>query len=323
MVIETQILQTMSQTGAGVFVLDRVELGPQWGASLSLRYEKVTNRLDDKFKASNIDLSGDASFEKATGRIGVTWNPLSSFGLYASWGTGFLPPATEELANNPYAFGGFNTKLVPATSSGEEIGVRGSIGYSFVYDLALFYLATENDFSRYRVTWRPLETFYGNVGKSNRYGLETYLAWYPIEPMALRLAYTYSHFKYDRILTFEAGTEYKGTWLPNSPQHQAYLDAEYKIMPNLTAGAALEYMSNWYIDGTNKVSVSGYTLFHVRLSYKLEIDGMPLELMLSGRNIFGKEYIAFTEPDPDGNSYQPAATAEWMAGLRLRLGKNK
>ncbi len=246
--------QTYSQSGAGVFVLDRVDLGPQWGVSLSLRYDKVTNKLDDILKAGGLDFSGDRSFKKATGRIGVTYNPLSSFGLYASWGTGFLPPGTEELVNNPYAFSGFNMNLVPATSSGEEIGARGSIGDSFVYDLALFHLATNNDFGRYRVTWRPLETFYGNVGKSNRYGLETYLAWYPVEPLALRLAYTYSRFKYDRIETFEAGTVYKGTWLPNSPGHQAYLDAEYRLTSRIYAGASLEVMSRWFIDGTNKVS---------------------------------------------------------------------
>jgi iron complex outermembrane receptor protein len=321
--------QTMSQSGAGVFVLDRVELGPQWGMSLSLRYDQVTNKLDDKLKASSLDFSGEASFKKATGRVGVTWNPLSTFGLYASWGTGFLPPGTEELVNNPYALSGFNTKLVSATSNGEEIGARGSISDSFTYDLALFYLATNNDFGRYRVTWRPMETFYGNVGSTARYGLETFISWYPIEPLALRLAYTYSHFKYDSVQTLDVGVTYRGTWLPNCPHHQLYLDGEFKITPALTAGASLEYMSSWYIDSTNRVLPNGYgrtdpyALVHIRLGYKFKLGGMPSEIMLSGRNIFGVEYYGFTEPDPDGNSYQPAPTAEWSIGLRIGLGKTK
>jgi iron complex outermembrane receptor protein len=319
--------QTMSQTGAGVFVLDRVELGPQWGVSLSLRYDRVKNRLDDHLQAGGINLSGDASFDKATGRVGVTWNPASNIGLYTSWGTGFLPPGTEELVNNPFALGGYNTLLVSATSNGEEIGVRGTVGGSFVYDVALFHLATEHDFGRYRMASRPLETFYGNVGSTNRYGLETFLAWYPIEPLAIRLAYTYSHFKYDSVQTLEAGVTYNSTWLPNSPQHQIYLDGEYKITPALTAGAALEYVSSWYIDSTNRIFPNGYgrtdpyTLVHVRLGYKFEVGGTPWELILSGRNVFGVEYYGFTEPDPDGNSYQPAATAEWTLGLRLGIGR--
>ena len=319
--------QTMSQSGAGVFILERVELGPQWGVSLSLRYDKVTNKLDDKLKAGGIDYSGDAKFEKATGRLGVTWNPLSDFGLYASWGTGFLPPGTEELVNNPFALGGYNTQLVPATSNGEEIGARGSLGGSFVYDITLFHLATDNDFGRYRMGSRPLETFYGNVGSTTRYGLETYLAWFPSESLALRVAHTYSHFKYDIVQTLDAGVTYDGTWLPNSPQHQLYLDSEFKITPEVTAGAALEYVSSWYIDSTNRIFPNGYgrtdpyALVHIRLGYKFKISGTPWELLLSGRNILGVEYYGFTEPDPDGNSYQPAAKAEWMIGLRLGLGK--
>ena len=316
--------QTMSQTGAGIFLLDRLELSPEWGVSGIVRYDRVTNRLTDHLQAGGVDLSGDVAYKKPTGRIGVTWNPLSDFGLYASWGTGFLPPGTEELVNNPYAQGGYNTELVAATSVGEEIGARGSIGSSLSYDLAFFYLATENDFGRYRISTRPLETFYGNVGSTNRYGLETFLAWYPVEDAALRLAYTYSHFKYITVDTL-TGETFTGTWLPNIPQHQLYADAEYRVTRALTAGAALEYVSAWYIDGTNRILENGYgrtdpyALVHVRVGYKFESGGTPLELFLAGRNIFNVLYYGFTEPDPDGNSYQPAATAEWSLGLRIGL----
>jgi iron complex outermembrane receptor protein len=314
--------QKMSQTSAGVFLLDRLELGPEWGLSLSLRYDNVTCKLDDHLGG----LSGDNAYKKAAGRLGVTWNPLPDFGLYASWGTGFLPPGTEELANNPNAFGGFNRDLKPATSSGEEIGFRGSLGSSFVYDLTFYTMSTDNDFGRFRMSSRPLETFYGNVGSTSRYGVETSLAWYPVESLALRAAYTYSHFKYDTVQTLDAGTSYNGTWLPNSPEHQLYLDGELRVSPDLTFGAALEYVSSWYIDSTNRIFPNGYgrtdpyALAHIRLGYKLEIGGMPWEIFLSGRNILGAMYYGFTEPDPDGNSYQPAPSAEWTLGLRIGVG---
>jgi hypothetical protein len=35
-----------------------------------------------------------------------------------------------------------------------------------------------------------------------------------------------------------------------------------------------------------------------------------------GKNIFNVNYIAFTEPDPDGNSYQPAAGREVFIGIK-------
>ena len=46
-----------------------------------------------------------------------------------------------------------------------------------------------------------------------------------------------------------------------------------------------------------------------------------MEVILSGRNILGVPYYGFTEPDPDGNSYQPAPTDEWSLGLRMGIRK--
>ena len=42
-------------------------------------------------------------------------------------------------------------------------------------------------------------------------------------------------------------------------------------------------------------------------------------MTLLGKNLTGKEYIAFTEPDPDGNSYQPEPGRQVFAGVRLFL----
>jgi iron complex outermembrane receptor protein len=314
--------QNMYQSGVGIFLIDRVELSPEWGVSGIVRFDRVSNRLEDHLQAGAIDLSGKVAYRRVTGRVGVTWNPVHDFGLYASWGTGFLPPGTEELVNNPYAYGGYNTQLVAATSSGEEIGVRGAVSRTLSYDVALFHLDTRNDFGRYRIPTRPLETFYGNVGSTRRYGVETSLNWYPVESFTLRVAYTYLHFKYRTVDTL-TGETLSGTWVPNIPRHQLYADGEYKVSRTFRVGAAVEHVSSWYIDSTNRILENGYgrtdpyTLVHVRASYRFEFGGTPLELMLSGRNIFNVLYYGFTEPDPDGNSYQPAPTAEWSIGVRL------
>jgi len=68
--------QEMNQTGAGAFILDRMELGSHWGASAILRYDRVTNRLEDYLQAGGLDLSGKVAYKRVTGRLGLTWNPL-------------------------------------------------------------------------------------------------------------------------------------------------------------------------------------------------------------------------------------------------------
>jgi outer membrane receptor protein involved in Fe transport len=78
-----------------------------------------------------------------------------------------------------------------------------------------------------------------------------------------------------------------------------------------------EGLSRWYVDPGNAATVPGYALMHARMAWRVRLAGVGTELSVAVRNIFAKQYIAFSEPDPDGNSYQPAAEREIFAGLRL------
>lgn len=310
--------QDIYQRGVGFYALDRIELGPQWNVLFDVRGDLIHNELTDNFKANGVDLSGSADFSKATGRIGLSYNPTSSFGLYTSWGQGFLPPATEELANNPVQLGGFNTSLKPATSNGEEFGARGNAGKRFFYDVAFFHLATQNDFGRFRVPSRPLETFYQNAGDSRRYGFESAGSWFPVDPLVLRFTYTYSDFKYTNVQSL-FGT-FKNVWMPNSPRNQAWVDVEYTYRSRLFIGFDSDMVSRAYVDQTNTGHAWGYGLFNPRAGIRWKSDKVSGEIMISARNAFDRYYIAFTEPDPDGNSYQPGPKREVFISARIYLG---
>ncbi len=307
--------QTLSQSGVGVFALDHIELGGPWGAMVNVRFDRMGNTLDDHLRAGGIDLSGDANFSRATARAGVTYAPTSSFSVYANAGQGFLPPATEELANNPDQFGGFNRNLRAATSWGEEMGLRTTMGPSAAIDVSAFHLETDGDFDRYRVVTRPLKTFYRNAGSTRRFGVETYLMWAPTAATKVQVAYTWSHFRYTNATS--AYGDVRGHQLPNSPVHQLYVDGQLAATDKLTLGVSADLLSQWYVDPSNATSVDGYTLMHARSAYRLSLFGMNAEATVAIRNLFAKQYIAFTEPDPDGNSYQPAAEREFFVGLKI------
>jgi iron complex outermembrane receptor protein len=309
--------QTIHQSGLGIFAFDRVELSPEWAALVNVRYDRITNRLTDNLAGGGVDLSGDANFDRATVRAGLTWSPSTTFSVYGNWGQGFLPPATEELANNPAALGGFNAGLEPATSQGEEVGVRGLRGHRFLYDLALFHLETRGDFDRYRVETRPLETFYRNGGNSRRFGAELYTNVNVVDPVWLQVAYTWSHFRYRESTSFYG--DIRGNQLPNSPQHQLLTDLAWRARSDLTLGVGSDTYSKWYVDASNVASVDGYTLWNARVAWSFDAGGTTGEIVLQGRNLTGVKYIAFTEPDPDGNSYQPGPERELFAGVRLTL----
>jgi iron complex outermembrane receptor protein len=318
------------QRGTGLFVIDKLGIGPEWDVMLSLRYDAIHNELEDLLK-SPYDLSGSADFEKPTGRIGATYSPLQELNLFANVGQGFLPPATEELAQNPDNFGGFNTHLTFATSIGVDLGVRGTWRNQLYYDVTGFYLNTENDFDRYRISdsLRNQETFYRNAGSSRRYGVEVYSRYTPIEPLQIQIAYTYSHFIYTNtdpirvVMDDPADVKYivEGNSLPNSPKHQLLVDLQYTFPVGITVGAGTETLSKAYIDGANVESeaVPGYTLINMRLIYGWHVGGLHGEVSLQGRNLGNVTYVAFSEPDPGGNAYQPGPAREFFGGIRVRL----
>lgn len=322
--------EKITQRGTGFFVIDKVSINKRWGAMLSMRYDKITNELTDQLKAP-YDASGSADFDKTTFRVGGTYSPNDKVDLFANWGQGFLPPATEELAQNPDNFGGFNEHLTSATSSGVDLGCRGTLRPGFYYDITGFYLHTNNDFDRYRITdpLRNQETFYRNAGASRRFGIEFYSRYAPVEKVKLQVAYTYSHFKYSLNDSIQVLMEdpavvkfiRDGNWLPNSPQHQLALDFEYSPLPKFALGLSTETMSKSFIDGANieAEAVSGYTLIGARARYDLHLAGLNLELSVQGRNLGDKKYIAFSEPDPGGNAYQPGAGREFFGAVKMKL----
>jgi iron complex outermembrane recepter protein len=311
--------QNIDQRSLGFYAMGRLELGPQWSVVADVRSDDIHNKLEDNLQAGGVDLSGERTFSKVTGRLGASWNPQEHMGFYASIGQGFMPPATEELANNPAHQGGFNESIEAATSLGEELGIRGDVPGQLTYDVAGFYMTTDNDFGRYRVPSRPLETFYRNAGASRRFGLETSLGYFGIRNLAIQLAYTYSDFKYTEIKSLFGN--YEDTYIPNTPKHQGYLDVEYLLGSHWLVGVGAEGKSSWYIDQSNATSIHGHVLVHPRVGFRFAAGGYRAEVTASARNVFSKDWVAFTEPDPDGNSYQPGPTRQYYLGARLWLGE--
>jgi iron complex outermembrane receptor protein len=326
---ELQSDEKFKQTGYGVFAIDRVDIGKQWGVMLSARFDQMKNELVDNLKLNNVDLSGSKDFNKTTGRVGVTYSPKPFINIFANWGMGFIPPATEELAQNPEGYGGFNNELVSATSQGVDLGVRGTVSRYLLFDLTGFYMKTENDFDRYRIPGRIGETFYRNAAASKRFGLELYSKFSPVKQAELQVAYTYSNFKYDisepiRII-MDDSTNIKfvenGNFLPNSPEHELYVDLAYEVYPGVSIGVSSETYSRSFIDGANieAESVDPYSLFNARIVWDWKLKGVNGELSLQVRNMFDKKYIPFTEPDPGGNSYQPGPLREIFGGIKIGL----
>jgi iron complex outermembrane receptor protein len=338
--LETDTLlanQLISQNSIGAYALYQLQLG-KLNFSGSVRYDNMDNTLTDKMMAADTATTSK-NFNQLSGRVGMSYSWSNAFTGFADWSQGFIPPSTEELSSNPLAYYGFNTHLVPATSHSIEMGFRGFVGNKFYYEITGFIMKTKNDFFRFKQRGRGnQEVFYGNAGNSNRKGVEVYFLYRILKNLKLQVAYTYADYKYtsasiDPVYT---DTNYvlttppaPGQWLPNSPRHQLYAEVDYTILKNLKVNFATELQSKWaiYTDAgayAGKLDPAiyqnwqnGFTLLHLGADYYWKIGKVHGDLSLYIRNLLNTEYMAFTEPDPDGNSYQPGPGREIFGTVKV------
>ncbi|MDP4281532.1 MAG: TonB-dependent receptor [Bacteroidota bacterium] len=330
------INQIIKQRSFGVFLIDKLDIAKKLYALVNVRYDYLYTSLENNIPTpDSISPSGHRIFSKPTYRIGLAYDAAKFLNIYANYGTGFVIPSNDELYNNPIAWGGFNALIKPSTSQGFEIGARGEIGSSFHYDVTGFEILSDNEFYRYSVEGRGNNTaFYGNIGKSNKWGVETFVSWSPVRNVLLDAAYTYSHFQYT------SPDSVKNHWMPNSPEHMLTAEVSYNFLKNFTATLSTEWQSKWciqvddsiynqytigqtyYQKGSVRSSwVDGYNTYSLDLKYNWKLGWLKGELGLYVKNLFDEHYFGFTEPNNgvDYNSFQPAPGREYFVNLKLRF----
>ena len=331
--------QIISQKSIGVFALYKLGIG-KFNLIGSIRSDAMNNELTNKMLA--LDTARTVkNFRKFSARIGASYSFSNSANVFIDWSEGFTPPSTEELASNPVGYSGFNTHLVPATSDCKEIGIRGFVNEKLSYEITGFIMNTENDFFRFKQSGRGnQEVFYGNAGNSKRYGIETSVSYELLKNLTLQVAYTFADYKYVSSVIDPVYTDpvyvltsppVTGQWLPNSPKHQLYTEIVYSLSKSFKFSLASEYQSKWaiYTDpkayyGELDPSVyqnwqNGFNLFHARISYELNIGKVKGECSIFVRNITASKYMAFTEPDPDGNAYHPGPAREFFGNIKIKF----
>ena len=340
--IETDSLlanQIIYQQSTGLFALYKLDVG-NFNLIGSVRYDKINNELTDKMLGLDSAKTTE-DFSKTSARVGASYGFAGEFNLFANWGQGFVPPSTEELANNPVGYSGFNTHLVPATSNSYEIGARGFFSDKLYYELTGFIMDTKNDFFRFKQSGRGnQEVFYGNAGNSRRYGIETYMSYNILPNLTWQIAYTFADYRYTSATIDPVYTDTNyvlttppadGQYLPNSPKHQLYSEVVYSPVKCIKIRVGGEHQSKWaiYTDAkayNNELDPAiyqnwqdGFTLFNAEVLYLWDLGVLNGELSLSVRNFTDEQYMAFTEPDPDGNSYQPGPGREFFGNLRVKF----
>ena len=174
--------------------------------------------------------------------------------LKASLGTGFKAPALQEL------FGGFgaNPLLKPETSSGYDVGFEQSLWGDVSGGATWFH----NDIRNLIVNGPAPLFLYGNVGRARAQGVETFIAWKPLDTLSLRADYTYT----DAI---DASTKLA---LARRPRNRLSLSGDWQALPELSLDATLLVTGPQADIGRESgvtEEIDGYAVLKLAASYKL------------------------------------------------------
>ena len=186
-------------------------------------YDTVSLRFD----------SNDRFGDKFTYRIAPTYLiPETGTKLKASVGTGFKAPTLSEMFQN-FPSSDF---LEPKFKAGDQPGLRLRIRAIRVLNDQVEFGATyyHNDITNL-IDSNATFTSYANVGKATTYGVEAFIAYSPIDPVKLRLDYTYTH----------ATDDIAHQDLLRRPKNKLDFDARWQATDALSLDASLLYLSSW------------------------------------------------------------------------------
>jgi vitamin B12 transporter len=231
--------------------------GPTTGITTNAGYAELDSDLGNGIHDdAAIRYDDDSRFgNKVTYHIAPSWLiDATGTKLKGSFGTGFDAPALQQL------FGGFgaNPLLKPETSTGYDAGFEQSLWGSVSGGATWFH----NDI-RNLITNGPAPAFlFGNIGRARTQGVETFIAWKPLDDLSLRADYTYT----DAI---DASTRLQ---LARRPRNRASVTADWQAMPDLNLDATLVVTGPQADIGRESgitEKLGGYTLLNLAASYKL------------------------------------------------------
>ncbi len=297
----------------GIYIRDEMVVSDHWELIAGGRFDRIHYRVSDSFVADG-DQSGSQTFSQGSGNLGALYHLTPQLVLYLNGSTVFETPATTELINNPSGAGGFNPGLQPQTSYSIELGIKGNPGIE--YELALFYIRTEDEITPFELAAFPGRTFFRNSGTSERKGVEAWLRWRPNKNWRATVSYTYSDFEFRN---FESGgQDFRGNRIPGIPVHRAAGRIQYQHPQGWFASLQSEHVSRFYVSNDNTAENSAYTATRLELGIKQQWRSVRGTLFLGLNNVLDENYNANTRINAAGARYfEPAPPFNMFAGVSL------
>ncbi|MDR0238510.1 TonB-dependent receptor domain-containing protein [Acinetobacter sp.] len=295
------VTTTTSET-TSVYVLDNIEITPQWLLDLGVRWDKFDTEL--KTNATGVKVENNTDFFSY--QAGLTFKPTENSSIYASFATSANPVGIDAGDGSETAVNANNKDLDPEKARTFEIGTKWDLFNDKLNATAAIF-RTEKQNTRIQLD----PTTYTNGGDSKVDGIELGLNGNITDKWAVSAGYTYLDSEQTNpgpsctragVCTYPNAA--KGKQLTNVPKNSATLWTTYKVLPQVTLGAGAVAMDKVYGNTTNTKWVPGYVRYDAMAKYDVNKNvNVQLNVNnLSDVRYFSKAYASHFATEAEGRS---------------------
>lgn len=273
----------------GGYVIDRIEISPEWQVIGGLRHSKYRlDQGDEHYRAS-----------KTTPMAAVIYKPANELSVYASYAK-----ALEEGETAPNGTANVGTRLRPGVSDQIELGTRMELGNGTLLSAALF------DIDRPGYYTNADNVFVAD-GKQRYRGLELSAQ----GQLSRQLAWQSSAVLLDPRFR-NIGADYDDKLPENAARRTASLFLSYALdaVPGLSVNGGAYYTGRRPVNDLNQAWLGGVTLYSVGAQYRSALLGKDTVFQLNIDNLADKQYWAGA-----GTRLAAGAPRTIRAGVRMNF----
>ncbi|WP_368678088.1 TonB-dependent receptor [Acinetobacter lactucae] len=287
---------TRSHT-VSLYALDSIEFNPQWILNLGVRWDKF--ETEKKYNKdvygttagaynSTISIPKGTKYESDsdffTYQAGLVFKPTENGSIYASFATSANPVgvlAEGDSSDNALGTTDIINELKPEEARTFELGTKWDL-FNNRANLTAAVFRTEKQNTRIQID----PTTSANAGKSKVDGFEISLNGKITDKWDVSTGYSYL----DSEITDAAynAVAQEGKPLPFVAKNSATLWSTYRVMPQLTLGAGVEYRDQVFVNTTAPKYLPTYTIYNAMAKYDVNKN---VNLQLNINNISDKRYF--------------------------------
>lgn len=299
----------------GVYASDEIEIRPRLSLTAGIRGDRIRFSVRDKLvNEANPDDSGDRTLAAISPVAGILARLAPTHSLYANVSSAFETPTATELGNHEDGSAGLNPDLDPQRSLTTEGGIKGLVADDFRYDMAVFRTSVRDELVPFEIPASNGRRYFRNAGRTSRSGAEL-SADVSMQPLSLRLAYTYSHF---RFREYELDSEdFAGNVIPGIPAHRVQAGVTLARQMGFLV-METEYAGKAWLDDANTVSAPPYGVTHLRAGFELPRINPRFAVSMGVENIFDRVYSSSLSVNAArGKYYEPAPRRSLFVALSV------